>query len=193
MDIDRQLLDEALRTLGEVLDARGQTYEIVAIGGSSLMLLGLIGRPTRDLDALALVDDGAYVSAEPLPSPLVDAVASVGRALGLSEDWLNPGPTELLRLGLPQGFEDRVERRRYGGLTVQVAGRLDQICFKLYAAVDQGLESKHAADLRMLGPAPEELMNAARWTRTHDPSDGYREMLLRTLIALGVEADDADV
>jgi hypothetical protein len=193
MDIDRQLLDEALKTLGEVLDARGQTYEIVAIGGSSLMLLGLISRPTRDLDALALVDDGAYVSAEPLPSPLVDAVASVGRALGLSEDWLNPGPTELLRLGLPQGFEDRVERRRYGGLAVQVAGRLDQICFKLYAAVDQGLESKHAADLRMLGPAPEELMNAARWTRTHDPSDGYREMLLRTLIALGVEADDADV
>lgn len=193
MDIDRQLLDEALKTLGEVLGARGQTYEIVAIGGSSLMLLGLISRPTRDLDALALVDDGAYVSAEPLPSPLVDAVASVGRALGLSEDWLNPGPTELLRLGLPQGFEDRVERRRYGGLAVQVAGRLDQICFKLYAAVDQGLESKHAADLRMLGPAPEELMNAARWTRTHDPSDGYREMLLRTLIALGVEADDADV
>jgi hypothetical protein len=193
MDIDRQLLEEALKTLGEVLDARGQTYEIVAIGGSSLMLLGLIGRPTRDLDALALVDDGAYVSAEPLPSPLVDAVASVGRALGLSEDWLNPGPTELLRLGLPQGFEDRVERRRYGGLTVQVAGRLDQICFKLYAAVDQGLESKHAADLRMLGPAPDELMNAARWTRTHDPSDGFREMLLRTLIALGVEADDADV
>jgi hypothetical protein len=193
MDIDRQLLDEALKTLGEVLDARGQTYEIVAIGGSSLMLLGLISRPTRDLDALALVDDGAYVSAEPLPSPLVDAVASVGRALGLSEDWLNPGPTELLRLGLPQGFEDRVERRRYGGLAVQVAGRLDQICFKLYAAVDQGLESKHAADLRMLGPAPEELMNAARWTRTHDPSDGYREMLLKTLIALGVEADDADV
>jgi hypothetical protein len=76
---------------------------------------------------------------------------------------------------------------------VQVAGRLDQICFKLYAAVDQGLESKHATDLRMLGPAPEELMNAARWTRTHDPSDGYREMLLKTLIALGVEADDADV
>ena len=124
MDIDRQLLDEALKTLGEV---------------SSI-----------------------------------------------------PGP-ELLRLGLPEGFEDRVERRRYGGLTVQVAGRLDQICFKLYAAVDQGLESKHAADLRRLEPAPEELMNAARWTRTHDPSDGYREMLLRTLIALGVEADDADV
>ncbi len=41
MDIDRQLLDEALKTLGEVLDARGQAYEIVAIGGSSFMLFGV--------------------------------------------------------------------------------------------------------------------------------------------------------
>ena len=55
MDLDGLTLDEALRTLGEVLEARGLTYEIVAIGGSALMLLGLIGRPTRDLDALALV------------------------------------------------------------------------------------------------------------------------------------------
>jgi len=59
MDIDGQHLDEALRTLGEVLEARGLTYEIVAIGGSALMLLGLISRPARDLDALALVEDGS--------------------------------------------------------------------------------------------------------------------------------------
>ena len=59
MDIDGRHLDEALRTLDEVLEARGLTYEIVAIGGSALMLLGLIGRPTRDLDALALVEDGS--------------------------------------------------------------------------------------------------------------------------------------
>ena len=59
MDIDGWRLDEALRTLGEVLEARGLTYEIVAIGGSALMLLGLISRPARDLDALALVEDGS--------------------------------------------------------------------------------------------------------------------------------------
>ncbi len=40
MDMDGQLLDEALKTLGEVLEARGLTYEIVAIGGSALMLWG---------------------------------------------------------------------------------------------------------------------------------------------------------
>lgn len=96
MNIDPYLLDEALSTLGEVLEARGQLFEVVAIGGSGLMLLGLVNRPTRDLDALALVEDGAYVSADPLPSSLAEAVASVGRTLGLADDWLNSGPTELL-------------------------------------------------------------------------------------------------
>ncbi len=135
------------------------------------MLLGLVSRPTRDLDA----------------------VASVGRTLGLSDDRLNPGPTELLRFGLPKGFEQRVQRRSYGGLILHVAGRLDQICFKLYAAVDQGAGSKHAADLRRLDPTQEDLLTAARWSRTHDPSDGYREALAATLGALGVEVTDADL
>lgn len=193
MDIDGRLLDEALTTLGEVLEARGLTYEIVAVGGSALMLLGLVDRPTRDLDALALVENDKYVPADPLPLPLEEAITSVGRALGLSDDWLNPGPTELLRFGLPAGFEQRVQCRSYGGLTLQVAGRLDQICFKLYAAVDQGAGSKHAADLRRLEPTRRELLSAARWSRTHDPSDGYRELLVAMLKVLGVEADDADL
>lgn len=193
MNIDEELLKEALGTLGEVLQARGLAYEIVAVGGSGLMLLGLVTRPTRDLDALALVEDGVYVSADPLPSPLAEAIVSVGRALGLAEDWLNPGPTELLCFGLPEGFEERVERRRYDGLTLQVAGRFDQICFKLYAAVDQGPGSKHMADLRLLTPTQDELLTAARWSRTHDPSDGYRGELRAALIALGVEVDDVDV
>jgi hypothetical protein len=193
MDIDGRYLDEALRTLGEVLEARGLTYEIVAIGGSALMLLGLINRPTRDLDALALVEDGAYIPADPLPPLLTEGVASVGRALGLADDWLNAGPTELLRFGLPEGFEERVEWRRFGGLTLQVAGRLDQICFKLYAAVDQGVGSKHASDLQLLEPTRDELLAAARWSRTHDPSEGYREVLVATLSALGVEVGSVDV
>lgn len=193
MDINSRLLDEALATLGEVLDARGLTYKIVAVGGSALMLLGLVDRPTRDLDALALVENDKYVPADPLPVPLEEAITRVGRALGLSDDWLNPGPTELLRFGLPAGFEQRVQRRYYGGLTLLVAGRLDQICFKLYAAVDQGAGSKHAADLRRLEPTRGELLSAARWSRTHDPSDGYRQELVAMLKVLAVEADDADL
>lgn len=128
--------------------------------------------------------------AEPLPRPLAEAIADVGRTFGLGEQWLNAGPTDLLRLGLPEGFRDRVEIRRIGGLTLHVAGRFDQICFKLYATADQGIRSKHAADLQALEPTRDELLAAARWSRTHDPSEGYRQELTGVLFALGVEDDD---
>jgi hypothetical protein len=55
-------------------------------------------------------------------------------------------------------------------------GRLDQIHFKLYAAVDQP-GSYHADDLQELHPTEEELLAAARWTRPHDTSDGYHQVL----------------
>jgi len=86
MDMDKPLLDRVLQALGDALEARGLTYELV-VGGSSLLLLGLVERPTRDLDAPAIVEDGAYVPAQPFPLPLAQAVASVGRAFQLSDDW----------------------------------------------------------------------------------------------------------
>ena len=39
-----QTLEEALETLGELLGERGCSYDVVAIGGGSLLLLGLITR-----------------------------------------------------------------------------------------------------------------------------------------------------
>jgi hypothetical protein len=193
MEMDRSLLDRALETLGATVESRGQRYELVAIGGSGLMLVGRITRPTKDLDIVALLEDGNLVPADPMPAGLVEATADVGRALGLAEDWLNPGPTELLRFGLPKGFLDRVETRRYGALTLHLAGRFDQICFKVYAAADQGMRSKHAADLRALQPARGELLAAAQWSTTHDPSEGYRLELVGLLRAFGVEDADAEL
>ena len=60
---------------------------------------------------------------------------------------MNPGPTDLIRFGLPDGFRARLETRSYGALTVRFAGRLDQIHFKLFAMVDQGA-GRHETDLR---------------------------------------------
>jgi Nucleotidyltransferase of unknown function (DUF6036) len=39
-----------LSALGEQLTAAGQRYELVIIGGSGLLALGLIERSTRDVD-----------------------------------------------------------------------------------------------------------------------------------------------
>jgi len=109
----------------------------------------------------------------------------------LPTDWLNGGPTSLLDLGLPTGFEDRLQWRHYGpALGVAFASRLDQVHFKLYAAVDAGGPGKHEADLRRLRPTSDELVAAARWTRTHDPSDGYRAMLAAALEHFGVDGAD---
>ena len=188
-----QLLEQALQALADVLAHRHLSYELVAVGGSALLLLGLLDRPTRDLDILAVVEGGRYTTADPLPEPLAAAVRDVGEALGIGAGWVNAGPTGLLDLGLPDGFAGRVETRRYGALVLHVAGREDQIAFKLDAAVDQGPHSKHFQDLRQLGPTPEELVWAPRWSLTHDPSEGYRSGLLAAQSALGIENADAQL
>ena len=127
-----------------------------------------------------------------MPPALLAARDLVSRDFGLPEDWLNAAPADLLEFGLPEGFIDRLERRDYGeALTVHLASRFDQIHFKLYAMVDQGA-GKHEADLRALEPTREELLAAARWTRTHDPSEGFREQLLAALAYLGVEDASVD-
>jgi hypothetical protein len=190
MALTKDLLSRALDALGQVLATRQQAHEVVAIGGGSLLLLGLIQRPTRDIDLVALVDKGRYLSAEPLPASLKQAVEEVGRAFGLASDWMNPGPTELLRLGLPEGFQGRLVAKTYGALTVHIASRFDQICFKLYASVDQGPQSKHFADLQRLKPSAEELERARSWCVTHDPSPAFADQLGQALAALGSEGHD---
>ena len=65
--------------------------------------------------------------------------------------------------------------------------------FKLYAAVDQGPRSRHLQDLRELRPDRDELLAGARWTVTHDPSPGYRSLLVETLGQLGLEDADASL
>ena len=193
--LGRDNLEGALRALGDVLDDRGLSARILVAGGSSLLLLALIDRVTADVDVIGFASGERYVKAEEIPPALASAVRDVGAALGLGDGWLNNGPASLFDFGLPVGFEARVSVRRYGGLEVHIPGRVDLLAFKLYAAVDQfgSRDSKQMADLRALEPTPEELLTAARWTRTHDPSEGYQGELIKALASLGVEASDADL
>lgn len=186
-----QAADQLFIALGEQLAAVGERYELVVIGGSGLLALGMIERATRDVDLVALHSPKGLSSARPLPAPLENASERVARDFALPAGWLNAGPTDLLDFGLPVGFLARLERRDYGpALTVHFASRYDQIHFKLYALVDRG-PGKHEEDLKALGPSEEELLAAARWSRTHDPSEGYAGMLRSALEHLGVA--DADI
>ena len=162
-----------LSILGQLLLDRNEHYEVVAIGGGGLLLLGLIDRPTRDLDLVACIDKGRLIPANPLPQSLRQAIKEVGVTLRLGELWIDSRPWQLFEMGLPAGFESRWSTMQYGGLTLHLAGRFDQICFKLYAAVDQGPDSKHFSDLKLLKPTKSELEQAERWCRTHDVSEGF--------------------
>ena len=78
MQFTPPLLVRVLEALGTALAQRGARYEIVAAGGSGLLLLGLTRRATRDLDVVALIEHGHYVKAAPLPAELVEALEFLG-------------------------------------------------------------------------------------------------------------------
>jgi hypothetical protein len=192
--IGKDQLRAALAALGELLAARGLHYELVLVGGGNLILRGLIARPTtKDIDVLGEWSPDGVTPLRPMPEPLREAIVDVGRALGLADDWLNTGPGPLLDLGLPEGLVERLERLDFGGLGAWLAGRHDMVCFKLYAAVDQGPRSRHFQDLRDLEPGRSHLLEAARWAMSHDPSPGFRSVLVDTLRRLGVEDADASL
>ena len=192
--LDRQGLENALVTLGELLSDRNERFKVVAIGGGALSLTGLIDRSTHDIDLVAVSTDDGLVTAEPLPSGLHNAIKDIADVLRLDRKWMNAGPTSLLRFGLPSGFVERCEERTYGTLTVLIASRLDQIHFKLFAAADEyhgGPQTgKHHRDLQRLGPTSEELLLAASWARTHDPSEGFLIQLRGALRPFGVEPEN---
>jgi hypothetical protein len=184
--------DSLLVALDEQLALAGHEYDLIVIGGSALLALGLVSRPTQDIDVVALGGGSGLDEALPLPQPLAQARDRVARDLDLPGDWLNSqAAQDMLRLGLPHGFVDRLTCREYGpSLKVRYASRIDQIHFKLHATVDRG-GGRHFADLQALEPSHHELIIAARWARTHDPSEGFLHVLVEVLAYFGV--DDADL
>jgi hypothetical protein len=186
-------LHEALRLLdGRLTMNQSGRFSLVVCGGTALNAMHLVRRTTKDVDIVALMGlHNQLVDPAPLPQELLVAAKEVADTLNLPSDWLNNGPSSgdggLFQLGLPDGFKERLVKHYQGEkLTVYCASRLDQIHFKLYAAIDQ-FGSYHAADLKQLSPSDEELLMAIRWAITHDPSDGFRTAIKLFLREFGYE------
>jgi len=191
-DIGFDQLRTALSALGEQLEAAGERAHLVVIGGSGLIAIDAVSRSTRDVDVLALEQEGVLVRADPLPHALVAASTLVARDLGLQSDWLNAGPSSLLDLGLPAGFAERLVARDYGlALRVSFASRVDQVFLKLYAAADRR-EPRDFADLRRLNPTAVELRAGAAWARTHNMPGPFDDEMRQALAELGVQDDGRD-
>ena len=110
------------------------------------------------------------------PEWLVEAANKVGRDFDLPENWLNLGPASQVESGLPEGFEKRLVKMVYGQyLTIYFISRIDQIHFKLYAAVDQN--GYHVQDLFALKPTEIEMEMAANWVVTQDVSEVFKTLL----------------
>jgi hypothetical protein len=187
--ITAESLHHALALLGELMELRAHpAHHFVVCGGSSLLALGLVRRTvTQDVDILGQIHDDDIITPRPLPAWLLAAAEDVRTQLDLPADWLNAEVAEdtLFRCGLPAGLATRLVTRVYGPrLTISFIGRLDHIFLKLHAAVDRD-GGRHLQDLLDLTPTTEELLAAARWTRTQDPSLGFRFNLGQMLAQLG--------
>lgn len=195
MHTPARLLLDSLDLLGAFLEGNGHQFDVVVVGGAALLLQGLSLRTTADVDVVALYDAPTLLSAKPLPPELLQAVAMVAESTGLASDWLNNGPEDLLRLGLPVGFEARLVVRKFGCLTLRLASRQDLVALKLCAAADRGSEgeaglNKHFQDLWALKPDREELLWAARWARTQSAGEVFEDELRRILWRFEVRLDD---
>lgn len=186
-------VERALAALGEWLEQEGdEPIGIVVLGGTALILLGIVERGTSDVDLLALADPVKRKGGEPpairppapLPKRLREGIQRVSRDFQLSADWMNVGPAAQWETGLPEGLAQRLEWRRYGALHVGLVSRHDLIFFKLYAAADSpDTESVHFQDLLRLDPSDQELSEAERWVRSQDPSAAFQAILDQVLEA----------
>jgi hypothetical protein len=182
-------------SLGVLLeDLNKAQINIVVCGGSSLIATNLVTRTTKDVDIVAMLDSNAkIVEAQPLPETLLQAAGSIAAAMNLPADWLNNGPRYIVNprlpnYGLPEGFLQRLRMRAYGTkLNVYFLDRIDQIYFKLFAAVDHGGPSRHLDDLDSLSPTDDELYAAAQWVKIQDPSEDFTETMKTMLRITGHE------
>jgi len=191
MELDKTGVSLVLSALGDHLEQlASEEIEIVVCGGSALQALGLVDRTTRDVDILAFArseraGSPTLLSARPIPGVVRDAARIVARDFRLPADWLNPGPTDLLNQGLPQGLAGRLHTHRFGkSLIIHFIDRLDQICLKTYAAINGG-GPRHLTDLRALDPSEDEMLMAARWCLTQDASEVFPHLVHSFLEKVG--------
>ncbi len=107
---NRDKLNEALTLLGRRLELKNSPpLDLIVCGGSALIIAGIVSRTTKDVDILGI----GYLSAngkldikesKPLPVLLEETAQEVAQDLGLEKNWLNTGPSDLVRFGLPEGL-----------------------------------------------------------------------------------------
>jgi hypothetical protein len=187
---DEATVNRSLHALGAVLAARGLRYELVILGGASLLARNLTGRATGDIDVLGFrLPDGSVRSAHEFPPDLQAASDAVAEAYNLPRRWLDDRPGSDFANAAPSGFESRLEAADYGpGLRVWHLSQADIVAIKLIAGAERWLEpdNKHFSDARELGPSAEDVERARAFAeRVWAPASASWNHLEQLLEALG--------
>lgn len=145
---------------------RGLVFEAVVLGGTALVLLGVIQRPTDDCDVL-----------DPqIPESVRQAAVDFARLHGLNEDWLNSKAHDFVGVPgcLPEGWRERLRWAYHGrALRLQTLGRQDLLCTKLVALIDRGTDY---LDCVALAPTAEELRAAWPFVAQYEGNEESREV-----------------
>ncbi len=192
-NINQENLTAILNLLGErlYLVFPGQSWAFVVCGGTALNALKLADRTTKDVDIIGKLEKNIIDYANLSPG-FLDQVKLVADTFHLPYNWLNTGPESYIKTGLPSGLLDRLTWKDYGKtLHIGYISRIDQIFFKLYAAVDRG--GYHVDDLHRLKPSEEELLSACHWVLQQDPSDEFRILLISMLKQINDETVDGKI
>jgi len=179
--------EEILESLGWLSDwlqqkHPGKRFELVLVGGAALALHGLKDQ-TVDIDLF---------SPDPLPEPLRNGAAHIGRVRKLGREWINTNVAGMLKQcfpALPAYFYQTSLRVEIGqNLVVHTMGRQAMISLKRYAA--SPVVEKHTQDLAQLAPGRDEIEKAVRFVCSVDSTAVRRHDLRLILEKLGFQADD---
>ena len=159
------------------LTARHKKVDCVIIGGTALVLLGVVTRMTRDCDVLCPPID-------PEIAALAVEFAHHRQAMGepLSELWWNNGPSSLIPI-LPPGWELRLVNAYLGNaLRLMTLGRSDLLSTKVFALCDRGTDLNDCIALR---PTEHELVDLLPWLEVQDLNPQWPEHARAVIADLG--------
>jgi len=133
-------IKKSLNLLNYYLSQKGQRRNFVICGGAALVLQGVEGRGTVDVDIVGPEMDQV----------LKDAADSVAHDLGFDSDWLNDDVRKIFAKDLPKNWEARAfEIYLESHLVIKSLSKLDFALLKFLAECDRQKDLQDLVDLNL--------------------------------------------
>ncbi|MBW1811161.1 MAG: hypothetical protein JRJ87_23420 [Deltaproteobacteria bacterium] len=156
----RRISRKTFEDFDKFLYEKSLAFECVTIGASSLILMDVISRDTRDCD---VIDPG-------IPEEIKQASVEFSRIkknekIDLAHDWFNNGP-ESMRDYLPEGWRENLRTIFKGvALTIKTLDRVNLLRTKLLGFCDRGTD---LIDCIAMKQTEREIDEAMQWVKEYD-------------------------